>query len=160
MVNLRLSRRPQQKQQRLRNVLIVGLDEDRNEFLDYLEIDVKKSKQGQGKNYKWKNRNLMSMPYKCEPRYEVITKTDVVIYFVDCQKRETFDVAMWYSNMHLHVTQHMIVAVNYDERKVISSKFFKKLEKYVDVSIFDSLEAKNSSNISSIILRFFDDLLS
>jgi len=138
MVNLRLSRRPQQTQQRLRNVLIVGPNKDRNNFLDYIDINVKKT--NQGKNYRWRNRNLMSMPYMCEPRYEVITKTDVVMYFVDCKKRETFDIAMWYSNMHLHVTHHMIIAVNYDERKVVSSKFFKKLEKYVDVNIFDGDE--------------------
>ena len=138
MVNIRLSRRPQQQQKRLRNVLIVGLDEDRDDFLDYLDINVKKTEKG--KNYKWKNRNLMSMPYKCVPHNEVISKTDIVIYFVDCKKRETFEVAMWYSNMHFHVSQHMIVAINYDERKVVSSKFFKELEKSVDVNIFDGDE--------------------
>ena len=134
MVNLRL-RRAQPRQQRLRNVLIVGLDEDRNDFLDYLDIHVKKSVKGV--NYRWKNRNLMSMPYKCTPRPEVITQTHVVVYFVDCEKEETFQVAQMYSNMHLHVEHHFIVAVNYDEKIVGKSKLFKDLYKTFHVQIFD-----------------------
>jgi hypothetical protein len=135
MVNLRLSRRPLYKQERLKNVLIVGCNEDRNEYLEYLDIHVKKSEKGV--NYRWHNRNLMSMPYGCIPRQEVITKTHVVIYFIDCENRETFDVAQWYFNMNIHVQEHIIVGVNYDERKIISSKFYKELNKNVNAEIFD-----------------------
>jgi hypothetical protein len=133
MVNLRLSRRPVQKQKRLRNILLVGT-EDREDFLDYLDIDVVSS--DKGKNYRWKNRNIMNMPSRVVPRQEVIQQTDVIIYIVDCDDINSFKDASIYSEMLSHVPHHIVIAVNYNAN-IFRSKFYKHLNRLTEVHVFD-----------------------
>jgi hypothetical protein len=124
MVNLRLFRRPVHKQKRLKNILLVGTP-DREDFLEYLDIDVNQAND-KGKNYRWKNRNLMNIPCGVAPRPEVVATTDVIIYFVDCKKMSTFEIAKQYSQYHLHVPHHLIVACNYKSH-IRRSRFYLEL---------------------------------
>ncbi len=134
MVNLRLSRRPTQKQRRLRNVLLVGSKEEREEFLDYIEVDVNQT-EDKGKNYKWKNRNLLNIPCGIIPRPEAIYTTDVVIYFVDCEDMSSYEAARQYALNLLHVGHHLVVASNYRD-SFTRCQFFRELSRYTDVSLF------------------------
>jgi len=134
MVNLRLSRRPVQKQRRLRNVLLVGSKEEREDFLDYIEVNVNQS-EDKGKNYRWNNRNLLNIPCGVTPRPEAIYTTDVVIYFVDCEDRSSYEAARQYALNLLHVGHHLVVASNYRD-SLTRSKFFRELSRYTDVSLF------------------------
>lgn len=133
MVNLRLSRRPVKKQKRLRKILLVGT-EDREDFLDYLDIDVVSS--DKGKKYKWGNRNIMNMPCRVLPRQEVVQQTDIIIYIVDCDDINSFNDASIYSNIHLHVPYHIVIASNYNP-SIFRSKFYKNLNRFTEVHMFD-----------------------
>lgn len=135
MVNLRLSRRPVQTQRRLRNVLFVGSKEEREDFLDYIEVDVSRQAEDKGKNYRWKNRNLLNIPCGVFPRPEAISRTDVVIYFVDCEDRSSYEAARRYAQDLMHVGHHLIVASNYRD-SFTRSLFFRELSRYTDISLF------------------------
>ncbi len=78
----------------------------------------------------------MNMPCRVIPRQEVIQQTDVIIYIVDCDDIKSFKDASIYSKMHLHVPHHIVISINYNPC-IFRSKFYKELNRWTEVHIFD-----------------------
>lgn len=133
---MRLRRHPFESK-RLRNILLVG-SKEREDFLEYL--DINRINKTISKNYRWKNRNIMNIPTGLAPRFEVIHKTDIIIYFVNTRETNNLELLMEYFYNHMHVQHHLIVCNDFEKdfRKLKKSEFYKEINKYTDVNLYDS----------------------